>query len=112
MVCYFIGLGLGSKEDITLRGLSIIKKCKIVFLEHYTAVFIDENVKDLIKFYGVKILLADRNLVEEKSNKLLNFAKKVDVAFLVIGDPFCATTHSDLLLRIFNHKVIFCFLTF
>jgi diphthine synthase len=26
-------------------------------------------------------------------------AKENDVSFLVVGDPFCATTHSDLLLR-------------
>lgn len=104
MVCYFIGLGLGSKEDITLRGLGIIKRCKKVLLEHYTAIFIDTNIKDLMKFYGIEILFADRTLVEEKNEKILNFCKNIDIAFLVIGDPFCATTHSDLLLRISQKK--------
>ena len=35
---YFIGLGLGNEEDITLRGLKAVKSCEKVFLEHYTSI--------------------------------------------------------------------------
>jgi diphthine methyl ester synthase len=38
-------------------------------------------------------------MVESGSDDILNFAKDSDVAFLVVGDPFGATTHSDLRLR-------------
>ena len=35
---YFIGLGLGDEEDITLRGLKAVKSCEKIFLENYTSV--------------------------------------------------------------------------
>lgn len=38
MVLYVVGLGLGDEQDITLRGLSAVKKAKKVFLENYTSV--------------------------------------------------------------------------
>jgi len=40
-------------------------------------------------------------MVEQSADEILSGAGEegVDVAFLVVGDPFGATTHSDLLLR-------------
>ena len=35
---YFIGLGLGGVDDITVKGLNIVKKCKTVYLEAYTSI--------------------------------------------------------------------------
>jgi len=37
--------------------------------------------------------------VESASDEILWDAQNVDVAFLVVGDPFGATTHTDLVLR-------------
>ncbi len=42
----------------------------------------------------------DREGVENlPEDSFLHAAKEKDVAFLVVGDPLCATTHSDLILR-------------
>jgi diphthine synthase len=38
-------------------------------------------------------------MVESSADEILRDASSVDVAFLVVGDPFGATTHTDLLLR-------------
>lgn len=38
-------------------------------------------------------------MVESASDDILHDAQNVDVAFLVVGDPFGATTHTDLVLR-------------
>lgn len=38
-------------------------------------------------------------MVESDSDEILRDAQNVDVAFLVVGDPFGATTHTDLVLR-------------
>lgn len=38
-------------------------------------------------------------MVESNSDEILRDAQTVDVAFLVVGDPFGATTHTDLVLR-------------
>lgn len=43
--------------------------------------------------------MADRELVENAADEILESADQKDVAFLVVGDPFGATTHTDLVLR-------------
>lgn len=43
-------------------------------------------------------------MVESKSDEILADAHEKDVAFLVVGDPFSATTHTDLALRCRQHE--------
>ena len=98
MPIYFIGLGLGNEKDISINGLEAIKKCDIVYLENYTSI-LNCTKEQLEKFYNKKIILARRSLVEADENEIIENAKAKNVAFLVIGDPFAATTHIDLFLR-------------
>ena len=98
MPLYFIGLGLSNEKDITISGLEAVKKCDLVYLENYTSI-LNCKREDLEKFYGKKIIPARRNLVEADGNEIIENAKSKNVAFLVIGDPFAATTHIDLFLR-------------
>eukprot|EP01025_Chloroclados_australasicus_P040297 TRINITY_DN4199_c1_g1_i1.p2 TRINITY_DN4199_c1_g1~~TRINITY_DN4199_c1_g1_i1.p2 ORF type:complete len:183 (+),score=20.52 TRINITY_DN4199_c1_g1_i1:213-761(+) len=51
------------------------------------------------EFYGREVILADREMVEQRAEKILENALTEEVSFLVVGDPFGATTHTDLLLR-------------
>ncbi len=104
MTLYLIGLGLGNEKDISVKGLEIVKKCDIVFLESYTSI-LSCNQKDLEKYYGKKMIVADRELVEKKAEEILEPAKKKKVAFLVVGDVFGATTHADLYLRAKEMKI-------
>lgn len=100
MSLYFIGLGLGDEKDITVKGLEAIKKADKVYLEEYTSKLVKSTKEDLEKFYGKRIISADRELVENRADDtILKEAKQKNVAFLVIGDPFSATTHVDLKLR-------------
>ncbi|KAL4934265.1 diphthine synthase [Aspergillus undulatus] len=95
---YLVGLGLADEKDITVRGLEVVKKAERVYLEAYTAILLVDKSK-LESFYGRPVIEADRELVETGSDDILADADKVDVAFLVVGDPFGATTHTDLVLR-------------
>jgi len=45
------------------------------------------------------VIIADRETVESGSDDILENAQEKDIAFLVVGDPFGATTHTDLVLR-------------
>ena len=103
MTLYMIGLGLGDEKDISIKGLEIVKRCKKVFLEIYTSklsIFGNNNgIDKLEEFYGKKIIVADREMVEKRSEEILIDAKEGDVAFLVVGDAFGATTHTDIRLR-------------
>lgn len=40
------------------------------------------------EFYGRELLLADRDVVEQQADEILEGADVSDVAFLVVGDPF------------------------
>lgn len=96
---YMIGLGLAHESDITVRGLAAVKKCKRVYLEAYTSILMSADKKTLEDFYGREVILADREMVESESDKILENADVDDVAFLVVGDVFGATTHTDLVIR-------------
>ncbi len=99
MTLYLIGLGLNDEKDITLRGLEIVKNCDEIYLEHYTSI-LSIPKEELENFYGKKIIVADRNLVElQAEEKLILPAKEKNIALLVVGDIFGATTHTDLQLR-------------
>ncbi|ONI32421.1 hypothetical protein PRUPE_1G367100 [Prunus persica] len=100
---YIVGLGLGDEKDITLRGLEAVKKCDQIFIEAYTSLLSfglsSDGLSTLENLYGKPVTLADRETVEEKADQILSAAAASDVAFLVVGDPFGATTHTDLVVR-------------
>eukprot|EP00742_Colponemidia_sp_Colp-10_P007393 GILJ01007959.1.p1 GENE.GILJ01007959.1~~GILJ01007959.1.p1 ORF type:complete len:294 (+),score=39.42 GILJ01007959.1:51-932(+) len=95
---YIIGLGLGDEKDITVKGLEAVRRCSHVYLEYYTSVLGADRGK-MEAFYGCKIIEADREFVESGCDAMLEQSKTEEVAFLVVGDPFAATTHTDLYLR-------------
>jgi diphthine synthase len=101
MVLYLVGLGLGDEKDITIRGLECVKTCKKLYLEYYTSVLGIDKQK-LEEFYGVPIVVADREMVESQAEEIYSTAKDENIGFLVVGDPLCATTHVDLILRARN----------
>ncbi|KAG9391150.1 Diphthine synthase [Carpediemonas membranifera] len=98
---FLIGLGLGGAEDITVRGMRAIETCTKVYLESYTSILKSyEEMQTLIEqFHGKELIEADRDLVEQGSDQILDDAATTNVALLVVGDPFCATTHADFFLR-------------
>jgi diphthine synthase len=64
----------------------------------YTAILMISPER-LSVFYGKEVIVADREFVESGCEKMIQQAKSENVSFLVVGDPFCATTHTDLYLR-------------
>jgi len=95
---YLVGLGLGDARDITVKGLEVVRNASHVFLEAYTSI-LTVGKEELEAFYGREVQLADRTVVEQESDVILKHALEEDVAFLVVGDPFGATTHTDLVIR-------------
>ncbi len=98
MGLHLIGLGMHDEKDITLKGLETIKKCDSVYLEIYTSL-LDSSLEKLEELYEKKVNIATREMVEKDDNEILEKAKNEEVAFLVKGDIFGATTHMDLVLR-------------
>lgn len=98
MVLFLVGLGLGDEKDVTVRGLEAIKSCDKIFLEAYTSVLGVDKEK-LEAFYEKSIIVADRNMVESEAEQIYEPARDGNVALLVVGDPVCATTHTDIMIR-------------
>lgn len=69
-----------------------------VYLEAYTSLLL-VPVETLEAFYGRPVIVADRETVESRADEILDGADTEDVSFLVVGDPYGATTHTDLELR-------------
>lgn len=94
-----IGLGLGDHRDVTVRGVAAIAASSRVFLEAYTSI-LGVDTAALEAAFGKRVELAHRETVESECETILGPAKAGEhVSFLVVGDPFGATTHTDLLLR-------------
>ena len=105
MVLYLIGLGLCNEKDITVKGLEYIKQSDYIYMEYYTSILGIDSTK-LEEYYGKKIILADREMIEIGFDKeILEKAKSSKVSLLVVGDPFSATTHIDLYLRCIHEGV-------
>ncbi|GFO10836.1 diphthine methyl ester synthase-like [Plakobranchus ocellatus] len=104
---YLIGLGLGDASDITVKGLEVVRRAKRVYLEAYTSI-LTVGKEALESFYGREVILADRDMVEQSSDDLMADAEENDVAFLVVGDPLGATTHTDLILRAVEKGLEYC----
>ncbi len=99
MTLFIIGIGLCDVEDISVKGLNTLRSCDTVFLEHYTSI-LSSSKEELEDFYQKPVTLAPRTLVEgEAEENILLPAKEKDIALLIVGDVFGATTHTDLQLR-------------
>ena len=98
MVLHMIGLGLSDEKDISVKGMEAVQASDRVYLEMYTAILMISNER-LSEFFGKEIVIADRDFVESGCAQMIEEAKTQVVSFLVVGDPFCATTHTDLYLR-------------
>eukprot|EP00353_Schmidingerella_taraikaensis_P016422 CAMPEP_0185619488 /NCGR_PEP_ID=MMETSP0436-20130131/50771_1 /TAXON_ID=626734 ORGANISM="Favella taraikaensis, Strain Fe Narragansett Bay" /NCGR_SAMPLE_ID=MMETSP0436 /ASSEMBLY_ACC=CAM_ASM_000390 /LENGTH=118 /DNA_ID=CAMNT_0028259001 /DNA_START=24 /DNA_END=380 /DNA_ORIENTATION=+ len=78
--------------------MELVQASDKIYLEMYTAILMISNER-LSQFFGKEITVADREFVESGCAQMIEESKTQKVSFLVVGDPFCATTHTDLYLR-------------
>ncbi|MCX6688726.1 MAG: diphthine synthase [Methanoregula sp.] len=95
----FVGLGLYDKEDISEKGLALIRNADQVFLECYTSRLMGATLSDLEQFYQKPVRPLFREDVEQHPDELLDCASRGNVVFLCAGDPMVSTTHADLRMR-------------
>ncbi len=91
-----IGLGLNI-NNITEEIKQTIKESDKTYLESYTSYFYS-NIKELEEKLQTTITPISRIELEQK-DKIIKEAKQKKISLLIIGDPFSATTHSELYLR-------------
>ncbi len=91
---YMIGIGMNDETDITVKGLDRVRNSDYVYLEGYTSK-LDVSISKLEEFYGKKIEVCKRDFIEN-GEEIISKAKSSNVAVLIIGDVFSATTHISL----------------
>jgi len=110
MALYLVGLGTDS-HSISVEAQEAIKECSAIYLEGYTVNF--PYPLDSLDFLG-NIEVLKREDVEDE--RIVQRAKKENVALLVYGNPLIATTHMQLIYscieknikyRIFHNASIF-----
>jgi diphthine synthase len=92
----FIGLGLGDERDLSLRARDLIRSSSHVFAEEYTSRLAPGSLDRLARDLSVRVDMLPRASLEEGSPVWSALASGGDVALLVVGDPFVATTHVAL----------------
>lgn len=95
----FVGLGLWSVEDITLKGLEAARSADDVYLETYTSIMGGLTKDALEVLIGKEVHFLTRRDIEENVAEILSRARKRRVVLLVPGDPMIATTHIALRLE-------------
>jgi diphthine synthase len=95
----FIGLGLSDERDISVKGLEVIRKADVVYLETHTSRLTGTTLPAMERFYGRPVIPVTREELEEHPGEILARAGMGKVALLCGGDPMVSTTHADLRLR-------------
>lgn len=99
MMLIFVGLGLCGHKGLPLQGLELARDSDWVYLEHYTSLLPELDLRELEDLVGKPVKLVDRQILEENPEEILERARERKVVLLVPGDSMVATTHVDLRLR-------------
>lgn len=91
---WLIGCGIWEPKDMSLKAYEILNKVDKIYLEDYTSktAITKEALEELL---GRKVIKLDREKVENYT-WLLKEAKVKDIALIIKGDVFAATTHYSL----------------
>jgi diphthine synthase len=104
---WFTGIGIYGTSGLSQKALDIIAGCDIIYLERFTSLVSDKEIKDLMSlpsFVSKKVNPVQRWFVED-GRQILAEAKDKDVVLLSYGDPMVATTFSELRLRAIEEGV-------
>jgi diphthine synthase len=95
---YFIGIGLSIKH-LTLEAIDAVRRVDKIYVDTYTSIVPDLDINEFRRITGFngEIIYAKRNMLEgEGIEKIVLEAMDKDIAILVPGDPFIATTHDAI----------------
>ena len=91
-----IGLGIDYRLNLPSEIIEEIKNCKSILWDSYTSPA-PYTKNDIEKILNREIVEVGRSELEEDIEDIIHIALEDDIAFLVNGDPFIATTHSYIM---------------
>jgi len=94
---WFVGLGLDDERGLSRKALEVLRRCEL-YAEEYTSVSARGALERLSAELGRPVVRLGREELEAEAPVLAALARVPDVALVVVGDPFAATTHVALRL--------------
>lgn len=88
---YIIGIGLNPKQ-MTLEAKQAIDDCEEVYIDNYTNIFSNGNIRELEEIINKKVIKLNRAELEQEQKFI-----KDKSCLLVIGNALSATTHYSIL---------------
>ncbi len=101
---YLVGLGL-SPDHLSEEARRILSSVETVYLDTYTNVLREEDILAYERAVGRTFLRAQRKDLEDGMKKLIDEARRKDVAIAVSGDPFTATTHVSIYVEALRNDI-------
>lgn len=95
---WFVGLGISGFDSIPNGALGVLAKADVVYLEQFTSPIEESEVSRIRDAASGRLVLVKRWQVEDGVEILKN-AKDKTAVLLSYGDPFVATTHTELRTR-------------
>lgn len=100
-----MGYGLTGQSGLTLKSVNVLKSVDKIFFENYTN-YIDElTITELTTIFNKEIITVPRKTLEEDSSQFIKSIIGFNVALLISGDPFIATTHYSIVLEALQKKI-------
>ncbi|MFH1588444.1 MAG: diphthine synthase [Candidatus Diapherotrites archaeon] len=94
---YLIGIGLNPRQ-LTLEALDALKQCSEIYLDSYTSKFAEGSINELEELTEKPVTELKRSELEEDEKGILSKSRTQNIALLVYGNMFFATTHIQLLI--------------
>ena len=101
---YLVGLGL-SPDHLSEEARRILSSVDTIYLDTYTNVLREEDIALYERMVGRSFLRALRKDLEDGMKKLVEEARRKDVAVAVSGDPLTATTHISIYVEALRNGV-------
>jgi len=106
MPLFFVGGGIGGVGGLTVEAVETLKRCDVVYVDVYTSLW-DESLLNFVKGIVSNVIPADRKMLEDDMVKIVEEGRERNVALLIPGDPFIATTHNAVRVLAMRRKVPF-----
>ena len=101
---WFVGLGISGSKSVPSEAAEILADADTVYMEQFTSPISRSELARIRKRCGGQFKIAKRWMVED-GTRILKEAKKRKVVLLSYGDPYVATTHTELRARAVGEKI-------
>lgn len=98
MTLWFVGAGVSGYGALSAEAARAVAGSGAVYADVFTSPVGADDLAELEKLAGSRLVKAGRQMVEDGS-RILESAAAGDAALVSYGDPYAATTHAELRTR-------------